>query len=405
MTARPRPEVRPPILVYVPHGAIPDRRGFSPAIVACEFARRTRLVRPWLACAAEQDPVGRDTWEGLPVARLGRRRFYTRLRKLGLRPPGWTLAADFLALCREIAPALLHVHQLEFDVYELGRRFRDIPTIVHAHVLTHPASPGRGRAAFYVAVSDHVARGLADLGYPAERTVTIRNGVDTQLFAPADAQRAARAKERLGLAPGTPVLAFVGRKHDVKGYPAFLAVAERLLAHMDSLMVLAIGADPERPSGEAGFTRSREREHRLMATGRFRSLPALRQIDLARAYDAIDVTLLPSLAEPQGMVMIESLSAGCVTISSRVGGISETIMDGVTGLLVDDPRDVDALYERAAAVLARLPDHATMRAAARAYAVQYLDWAVSAARLDDLYKTVVSGIQDVPPGFAAGDGI
>ncbi|MHB8252758.1 MAG: glycosyltransferase family 4 protein [Acidiferrobacter sp.] len=359
--------------------------------MACEFAKRTQALRPWFVCAQESGPAGRADWEGIPLERLAPRRVYTRFCKLGLAPPGRTLPARFLATCKEVAPALLHVHQLEFDLVELGRRYpHPPPVILHAHVLSQRPHSRRGVADGYIAVSDYVAAGLAQMGYPAERIVTIRNGVDTKLFAPPNACERAVAKKRLGVAIDTPVLAFVGRKHDVKGYPAFLAVAERLLTQDRPLLILSVGADPERPAGEGGFMASRDRQQRLIDDKRFRSLSAMSQRDLAQLYHAIDVTLLPSIAEPQGMVMIESLAAGCVTISSRVGGIGETIEHGVTGYLVDDPRDTDALYQRAVDVLDRLCDLAPMRALARSFALAHLDWTVSAERLDALYRKTIS---------------
>ena len=376
-------------LVYVPHGGIPDCRGFSPSIVACELAKRTRYLRPWLVCSQEKDCPGRDEWQGIPLERLGRRRLYGRLGKWRIAPAGYSLPRRFLAICQEVAPVLLHVHQIEFDINEFRRRSGSSPPIIlHAHVLSQRYSSRRGAATRYVAVSHFVATNLADMGYPAERIITIRNGVDTQLFAPPTPSEAARAKEHLGVDASTPVLAFVGRKHDIKGYPAFLTVAERLLAQDRPLLILSIGADPERPAHERGFVASQERHERLVRDARFRSLPAIPQAALARLYQGIDVTLLPSLAETQGMAMIESMAAGCVTISSRVGGVGETIEHGVTGYLVDDPLDVDFLYRCTSDVLDRLWDLAPLRVAARSFALEHLDWAVSAAHIDALYSEV-----------------
>ncbi len=341
--------------------------------------------------AAEGSPPGHGSWAGFSVERLPPRRLYTRLRKLGIKPSGLTLAPGLLRSCKESPPDLIHAHQLEFSVREMTRRLgRRLPVLVHAHVVSQKACASRGTADHYVAVSDYVGASLAKMGYPADRVVTIRNGVDTQSFTPATPSEAALAKVRLGVGPDTPVLAFVGRKHDVKGYPAFLSVAERLLKHPLPLLILAVGAEPERPAGEGGFLASRERESRLTDSGRFRSMSAMPQADLADLYRAIDVTVLPSLAEPQGMVMIESMAAGCVTISARVGGIPETITDGATGLLLDDPRDTDALYEKAAYVLEHLAEFAPLRSAARAYAVANLDWSVSAARLEALYRSILT---------------
>lgn len=379
------------VLVYVPHGDIPDRRGFSPSIVACELAKRTSAYAPSLICRAEGTRAGLTEWERLPLHRLGPRRVYRRLRKLGIRVPGRTLAADFLRASRLINPALLHIHQLEFDFAEMTRRYGAFPpTVLHAHVLSQKPCSARGLANHYIAVSDYVAKGLVDMGYPAERITTIRNGVDTNLFFSPEPAQAAIAKARLGVSKDTTVLAFVGRKHDVKGYPAFLEVAQRLLTGDRKLLILAIGAAPERPSGEIQYLASRAREQALTTDSRFRSIPALAHAELAALYHAIDVTLMPSLAEPQGMAMIESLAAGCITITSRVGGISETIDNGVTGFLVDDPRDIGLLSSQTEYVLDNLKALAPLRLAARAYAVQNLDWSISAKRLESLYDRLLA---------------
>jgi hypothetical protein len=42
--------------IYVPHGAIPDRRGFAPAIVAWNHARRLKTLLPVIVSAREDYP-------------------------------------------------------------------------------------------------------------------------------------------------------------------------------------------------------------------------------------------------------------------------------------------------------------------------------------------------------------
>ena len=66
--------------------------------------------------------------------------------------------------------------------------------------------------------------------------------------------------------------------------------------------------------------------------------------DLHAALAAADVFVLPSYAEGFPMSLIEAFSFATPSIVSDVGGVSETLQDGVNGLLIT-PRSVDSLCE------------------------------------------------------------
>jgi glycosyltransferase involved in cell wall biosynthesis len=60
------------------------------------------------------------------------------------------------------------------------------------------------------------------------------------------------------------------------------------------------------------------------------------------------VTLFPiSWEEPFGLVMIESMACGTPVVATRFGAVPEVIEDGVSGMIIDDPRDLAAAIERA----------------------------------------------------------
>lgn len=67
---------------------------------------------------------------------------------------------------------------------------------------------------------------------------------------------------------------------------------------------------------------------------------------LADLYADARVTVLCSINEPFGLVPIESMSFGTPVIAHKSGGPMETIIDGITGFLFENPGDLVSLLER-----------------------------------------------------------
>jgi glycosyltransferase involved in cell wall biosynthesis len=85
--------------------------------------------------------------------------------------------------------------------------------------------------------------------------------------------------------------------------------------------------------------------HRVVFTGRRDDVPAVTR--------ALDVAVLPSYREAQGLSILEAMALSRPVVASNVGGIPEMITDGVTGVLVP-PHDPDAL---SGAIIRLLRDH------------------------------------------------
>ena len=58
--------------------------------------------------------------------------------------------------------------------------------------------------------------------------------------------------------------------------------------------------------------------------------------ELAAAYAASDIFVMPSRTETLGLVVLEAMSSGLPVVAARAGGIPEMIEDGVSGFLFDD---------------------------------------------------------------------
>ena len=100
---------------------------------------------------------------------------------------------------------------------------------------------------------------------------------------------------------------------------------------------------------------------------RFRLVGTKTQEEVALAVAACDVFVLPSVVADDGqmegipVVLMESLAAGVPTISTRISGIPELVIDGETGFVVE-PGQPDALVD---AVRRVLDDYASAAALAR----------------------------------------
>jgi glycosyltransferase involved in cell wall biosynthesis len=80
--------------------------------------------------------------------------------------------------------------------------------------------------------------------------------------------------------------------------------------------------------------------------------PRLRDVDpdeVPALIEAHDVVLVPSLAEPFGLVAVEAIASGRWVVASAVGGLPDIVRDGVNGTLVTDGDFAGAL--------ARVPDY------------------------------------------------
>ncbi len=146
-------------------------------------------------------------------------------------------------------------------------------------------------------------------------------------------------------------------------------VVERahLVWHYGAVSERIAGGDSDEPDpGRASSGHARELRSRVAALGlpdRVRFLGPQPQRRLRIFYAAADATVMPSYYESFGMVALEAMACGCPVVASRVGGLTTTVKDGVTGYLVPEGDPV-ALAERLGLLLhdpetrARLGQHA-----------------------------------------------
>ena len=131
------------------------------------------------------------------------------------------------------------------------------------------------------------------------------------------------------------------------------------------------------------------RVQELGVGGRFTLVPGLPpdSAELAAAFAAADVFVLPSVHEPFGIVALEAMAHGIPLIASNVGGLPDFVQDGKNGMLFD-PSAPNGLVDAFDRLIALPPSRiAQMLADARDMAASYA-WPNVIARLMDLYGEV-----------------
>ena len=185
---------------------------------------------------------------------------------------------------------------------------------------------------------------------PGRQMPVIHSGVNTGRFRPALDGLALRRE--IGISAEASVVAMVARFQPVKGHHTFQALAKRVLAQQpDTHFIVAgddvfgVGADERYRDKILAVARSdvylRDHLHYLG----FRD-------DVEAVYAAADIFVCPSAFESYGLANLEAMACAVPVVSTGCGGPAETIVDGVTGFLVE-PKDVEAL---AASVLQLLAD-------------------------------------------------
>ncbi|PYP52973.1 MAG: hypothetical protein DMD45_02440 [Gemmatimonadetes bacterium] len=149
---------------------------------------------------------------------------------------------------------------------------------------------------------------------------------------------ARRADQRAAGAPFTVL--FVGRLVERKGVSHLVDAVSLLLPRVDVRLVI-VGDGPERARIEA-----RIREKRL--DGRVAVRGRVSEAELQDAYAAADAFVLPAVVDRRGdteglgVVLLEAMNQRVPVIASAIGGITDIVEDGVSGLLVP-PADAATL--------------------------------------------------------------
>lgn len=199
----------------------------------------------------------------------------------------------------------------------------------------------------FIVISEFMRKRFIERGISPSRIQVLYNPLDLDFFQP-DTELRSSSREALGYGDENLVLGFVGALHPDKGILQLAESLNQAMAHMHNLRAVWIGDGPGAAQLDA-----------IIQNGGF-PLRHTRQPwtpDVRPSYAAMDMLAMCSVGgETFGRVSVEAQACGVPVLCSNNGGIPETLIPGVTGILLP-PGDVaawrDAILELAANPLLR----------------------------------------------------
>jgi glycosyltransferase involved in cell wall biosynthesis len=263
--------------------------------------------------------------------------------------------------------------------WRLSRLFRDLqPDVVHAHdphgvavaaTALSIASPPRRPALVaarrvdfhlksnsfsrwkyrqvdrFVTASEAIRLLLLEDGVPAERTVTVHEGIDVDRVVAAESLN---VREQYWFPPHSLIVGNIAALVPHKGQKHLIDAAAIVVREMPEARFLVLGEGELRASLEQQIKHLHLAQHVILAGFRADVLAVLKGLDLF---------VMSSVTEGLGTSLLDAMAANRAVVATRAGGIPEVVVDGETGLLVP-PRDARAL---AGAILDLLRDESRRR--------------------------------------------
>jgi D-inositol-3-phosphate glycosyltransferase len=221
---------------------------------------------------------------------------------------------------------------------------------------------------------DEVAE-LTRIGARPERIGVVPCGVDTDEFSP-DGHSWPRTER--------PRLLCLGRLVERKGLDTVI----KAMVHLPEAELLIAGGPPgPELDTDPEAVRLTELAGKLGVAERVQLLGSVPHESVPALVRSADVVVTTPWYEPFGIVPLEAMSCGKPVVASAVGGMLDTVVDGITGMLVP-PRDAYAVTAAVSSLIGQHRRRLGLGRAGRRRAVAEYDWARVAERVEQAYRTV-----------------
>jgi L-malate glycosyltransferase len=184
----------------------------------------------------------------------------------------------------------------------------------------------------FIAASEAIRQMLVADGVPAERTVTVHEGIDVDHVAAAPP---VNVHEAFWLPHQAPVVGNAAALVPHKGQRYLVDAAHLVVQQVPDARFIVLGEGELREHLEKQVHEHHLEKHVL--------LPGFRT-DVLGCIKGFDLFVMSSVTEGLGTSLLDAMACGRPIVATRAGGIPEIVEDGVNGTLVP-PRDAAALAD------------------------------------------------------------
>jgi len=197
----------------------------------------------------------------------------------------------------------------------------------------------------FICASDAIRTMLLADGVPADRAVTVHEGID---LGRVEAAPKADLHAELWLPHHAPIVGNVAALVPHKGQRHLIEAAALVIKQVPDARFVIAGEGELRPVLERQIKEHRLEKHVFLAG--FRP-------DILSVHKAFDIFVMSSVTEGLGTSLLDAMACGNPIVATTAGGMPEVVIDGRTGLLVP-PRDHGAMAD----AIVRLLRDDTLRA-------------------------------------------
>ena len=245
-------------------------------------------------------------------------------------------------IIKQVDPDIVHLHSRRgADIMGgIAARLAKVPAVVLSRRIDNPVRRGLLSYLKYgplcdhiIAVSNGVAGALTKGGVEPDKITRVHSVTDAKRYQKKGSEDKIRSE--FGLDEGTNIIAVIAQLIERKGHRFLLQAMPKILESFPKTVILVLG-EGQLEGNLRELAASLGIQDKVIFAG-FRN-------DIGELLSITTVLVHPATMEGFANCVLQAMAAKVPVVVSAVGGMPESVHDGVNGILIP-PKDVDALAD------------------------------------------------------------